>query len=81
MVPSDLCLRDGDETALQFGGGAFVGGLGLWPLGEGRRDALDDVGERGLAGEAATVVLLSSVLRQRMLHHQLGLNDSWKMGG
>ena len=61
-----------NPPALQLGGGSLIGGLGLRPLGEGRRDALDDVGQGRLARHAAAVVLLEAVLRQRVLDAQLG---------
>ena len=51
-----------NPPALQLGGGSLIGGLGLRPLGEGRRDAFDDVGQRRLARHAAAVVLLEAVL-------------------
>ena len=61
-----------NPPALQLSGGSLIGGLGLWPLGKGRRDAFNDVSQGRLARHASAVVLLEAVLGQRMLHTELG---------
>ena len=65
-------MRPKGEPALKLRGGPLLSGLGLWPLGKGRRDAFNDVSQGRLARHASAVVLLEAVLGQRMLHTELG---------
>ena len=58
VEPRDLSLWNGNESALQLSRGPLVGGLGLRSLRKGRWDPLNNVGQGGLAGKAAPVVLL-----------------------
>ena len=55
VEPLHLRLGDGHEAALQLGRRPHLGALRLRPLRERGRDALHDVGQGGLAGEAPPV--------------------------